>query len=65
MTLRKNALLGAARMVEAVHQVAMAHAPDAVGTVGLMEVKPTRATRCRVKCSSRSICATRMKPFST
>ncbi len=40
MYLRKNALLGAARMVEAVHQVAMAHAPDAVGTVGLMEVKP-------------------------
>jgi beta-ureidopropionase / N-carbamoyl-L-amino-acid hydrolase len=40
MYLRKNALLGAARMVEAIHQVAMDHAPDAVGTVGLMEVKP-------------------------
>jgi beta-ureidopropionase / N-carbamoyl-L-amino-acid hydrolase len=40
MHLRKNALLGAARMVEAIHQVAMNHAPDAVGTVGLMEVQP-------------------------
>jgi N-carbamoyl-L-amino-acid hydrolase len=40
MHLRKNALLGAARMVEAIHQVAMRHAPDAVGTVGLMEVRP-------------------------
>jgi beta-ureidopropionase / N-carbamoyl-L-amino-acid hydrolase len=40
MHLRKNALLGAARMVEAVHKVAMDHAPDAVGTVGLMEVQP-------------------------
>jgi beta-ureidopropionase / N-carbamoyl-L-amino-acid hydrolase len=40
MHLRKNALLGAARMVEAVHGVAMNHAPDAVGTVGLMEVQP-------------------------
>ncbi len=40
MHLRKNALLGAARMVEAVHQIAMDHAPDAVGTVGLMEVEP-------------------------
>jgi beta-ureidopropionase / N-carbamoyl-L-amino-acid hydrolase len=40
MHLRKNALLGAARMVEEVHAVAMAYAPDAVGTVGLMEVQP-------------------------
>ena len=40
MHLRKNALLGAARMVEAIHTVAMNHAPDAVGTVGLMEVRP-------------------------
>jgi beta-ureidopropionase / N-carbamoyl-L-amino-acid hydrolase len=40
MHLRKNALLGAARMVEAIHGVAMDHAPDAVGTVGLMEVQP-------------------------
>jgi beta-ureidopropionase / N-carbamoyl-L-amino-acid hydrolase len=40
MHLRKNALLGAARMVEEIHGVAMAFAPDAVGTVGLMEVQP-------------------------
>ncbi len=40
MTLRRNALLGAARMVEAVHAIAMDHAPEAVGTVGLLEVRP-------------------------
>ena len=40
MHLRKNALLGAARMVEGIHQIALAHAPAAVGTVGLVEVKP-------------------------
>ncbi len=40
MHMRKNALLGASRMVEAVHDIALQHSPDAVGTVGLMEVKP-------------------------
>jgi N-carbamoyl-L-amino-acid hydrolase len=40
MHLRKNALLGAARIVERVDEIARAHAPSAVGTVGLMEVKP-------------------------
>ncbi len=39
MHLRKNALLGAARMVERVHQIALAR-PPAVGTVGLVEVRP-------------------------
>ncbi len=40
MHLRKNALLGAARMVEAINTIAMNHTPDAVATVGLMEVQP-------------------------
>ncbi|MDJ1159348.1 M20 family metallo-hydrolase [Chelatococcus sp. SYSU_G07232] len=40
MTLRRNALVGAARLVERVDRIAHAHAPSAVGTVGLMEVKP-------------------------
>ena len=40
MRLRKNALLGAARVVEAVEQIAQANAPLAVGTVGSMEVRP-------------------------
>jgi N-carbamoyl-L-amino-acid hydrolase len=40
MRLRKNALLGAARMIERVHEIALEHAPAAVGTVGLVEVKP-------------------------
>ena len=39
MGLRKNALLGAARMVEAVHQVGMAHLPG-VASVGLLENRP-------------------------
>ena len=40
MYLRKNALLGAARMIDAIDAIAHAHAPDAVGTVGLIENKP-------------------------
>ena len=40
MRLRKDALLGTARVIEAVNRVARAHAPDAVGTVGLIESKP-------------------------
>jgi N-carbamoyl-L-amino-acid hydrolase len=39
MHLRRNALIGAARLVEAVDRIAKAK-PPAVGTVGLMEVKP-------------------------
>jgi beta-ureidopropionase / N-carbamoyl-L-amino-acid hydrolase len=39
MHLRRNALIGAARLVEAVDRIAKAR-PPAVGTVGLMEVKP-------------------------
>jgi N-carbamoyl-L-amino-acid hydrolase len=37
---RKNALIGAARVVEAVDAIARAHPPLAVATVGLLEVKP-------------------------
>ncbi|MET0445946.1 MAG: Zn-dependent hydrolase [Pseudorhodoplanes sp.] len=40
MTMRKNALLGAARMVEAIDAIAKEHAPLAVGTVGLLENRP-------------------------
>jgi N-carbamoyl-L-amino-acid hydrolase len=40
MGLRKNALLGAARLVERVDAIAKSHAPQAVGTVGRLEVKP-------------------------
>jgi N-carbamoyl-L-amino-acid hydrolase len=40
MTLRRDALLGAARMVEAVNATGLRHAPNAVATVGFMEVKP-------------------------
>ena len=40
MHLRANALLGAARLIERVDAIAHAHAPAAVGTVGLVEVKP-------------------------
>jgi N-carbamoyl-L-amino-acid hydrolase len=40
MHLRKNALLGAARLIDAIDGIARAHAPHAVGTVGLLEVKP-------------------------
>ena len=40
MTLRKNALLGAARMIERIETIAREHAPFAVGTVGLIESRP-------------------------
>jgi N-carbamoyl-L-amino-acid hydrolase len=39
MHLRKNALLGAARMIERIDRIAQAHAPG-VGTVGLIENRP-------------------------
>ncbi len=40
MRLRKNALLGAARMIDRIDAIAREHAPDAVGTVGLIENRP-------------------------
>ena len=40
MTMRKNALLGAARMIDRVDRIALEHPPDAVGTVGLIESRP-------------------------
>ncbi len=40
MDRRQNALLGAARLVERVDQIANSLAPSAVGTVGLLQVKP-------------------------
>ncbi|MEE8272910.1 MAG: Zn-dependent hydrolase [Alphaproteobacteria bacterium] len=40
MTLRRDALAGAASMVQAVRATANAHPPDGVGTVGVMSVEP-------------------------
>ncbi|WP_445503105.1 Zn-dependent hydrolase [Microvirga sp. G4-2] len=40
MNLRRNALLGAVRIIERVDRIALEHSPSAVGTVGLVEVKP-------------------------
>jgi N-carbamoyl-L-amino-acid hydrolase len=40
MRLRKNALLGAARMIARIDAIAHEHAPDAVGAVGLIENRP-------------------------
>ena len=40
MPLRKNALIGAARMIGRIDAIAREHAPDAVGAVGLIENKP-------------------------
>ena len=40
MTLRRDALLGAARMVDAVNAVAFTHDPHAVITVGSLSVRP-------------------------
>jgi N-carbamoyl-L-amino-acid hydrolase len=40
MHLRKNALIGAARVIELTDAIARAHGPAAVATVGMVEVKP-------------------------
>ena len=40
MRLRRNALLGSARMIDAIDAIGQRHAPDAVATVGLIENKP-------------------------
>ncbi len=40
MHMRKNALVGAARLIERIDAIAHAHAPLAVATVGMIQVKP-------------------------
>ncbi len=40
MKRRKDALLGAARLIAEVNRIALAHAPHAVGTVGLIKSSP-------------------------
>ncbi len=40
MTMRRDALLGVARVVDEINLIAKAHAPDAVSTVGLLQVHP-------------------------
>ena len=40
MRLRKDAMLAAARIVEEVNRIALAHQPEGRGTVGFMQVKP-------------------------
>jgi N-carbamoyl-L-amino-acid hydrolase len=40
MRLRKNALLGASRIIDRIDAIAREHAPDAVGAVGLIENRP-------------------------
>lgn len=40
MHLRRDALLAAARLIEAVNRIAHEHAPNGRGTVGFMQVKP-------------------------
>lgn len=40
MRMRRDALLGSARIIEGVNTVGLNHAPSAMSTVGLVEVKP-------------------------
>jgi beta-ureidopropionase / N-carbamoyl-L-amino-acid hydrolase len=40
MNRRRDALVGAARMIEAVNRIGHAHAPDACATVGFVQVSP-------------------------
>jgi len=41
MEARRDALRGASRMVEAINVIALRHAPDGRGTVGVMQVSPS------------------------
>lgn len=40
MRLRQDALVVAAKMIESIQTIGLAHGPDAVATVGLLEVRP-------------------------
>ena len=40
MPVRKDALLGAAKVIQLVNEIALKHAPVAVGTVGMLNVSP-------------------------
>ncbi|NNG05946.1 MAG: Zn-dependent hydrolase [Inquilinus sp.] len=40
MPLRRDAMMGAAKMIAAVQEIALRHAPHAVGTVGMVRVEP-------------------------
>jgi N-carbamoyl-L-amino-acid hydrolase len=40
MSARRDALVGASHAIQAVEAIALAHAPDAVGTVGILECRP-------------------------
>ncbi len=40
MAMRRDALLGASRIVDRLNGIALAHAPDAVATTGLLQVHP-------------------------
>ena len=64
MRLRKNALLGAARVIDRIDAIAREHSPNAVGTVGLIETGRTAAMSFRAKSFSPSISGIRMRPCS-
>ena len=40
MPMRRDALVGAARLIDRIESIALEHAPSAVGSVGLIEVRP-------------------------
>lgn len=40
MPMRRDALVGAARLIDRIEAIALEHAPSAVGSVGLIEVQP-------------------------
>jgi len=58
MPRRRDALVGAARMIDAVNRIGHAHAPYAAPRSVLCRSARTRATRSPAMCSSRSISAT-------
>ena len=65
MHLRKNALLGAARMIERIDQIALDHAPRRWARSAWSRSGPTRATSFPARCSSRSTSAIPRRRSST
>ena len=59
MDRRKDALLGAARVVELVNRIGLDNAPNACATVGMIEARPNSRNVIPARCSSPSISAIR------
>ena len=61
MPARHDPLKAAARVIAGLELIAQDQAPEAVTTVGMMEVRPIQETPSRARFSSASICAIQIR----